>query len=287
MDNEWIQGLRHHPINWWFTLMMIHEGRGGQMASTDGRLREYNYTRSFHPVHLEQWIRVFQVDLEVNLFDPAEFDDNVCPFIGYRYIWHQNVLHRIESHHECHSFFRPIGDELPHHFMFQAIPKIAGDEYYFIHLYGRPQDLDYVWDAIFALLRLEYNPAYMESIGLERFSANSRREEPERRPWNLNVDRMRIWLSTRRGPEHLIHLSYFHFDRQGTLELFRGAILGSVFRFTGCLFSGGTVFEDGHFAFPPAFLLTVIVALRNQPVLLYAIIRTNATSLIGNDNVVI
>jgi hypothetical protein len=120
------------------------------MIKVDPDIVEYNYTQSFHPLHLQQWVQVFQNDEAMNLFDQEVYDHISEPFNWKRFIWHKNILHRIKTHHQCQWFFSPIGEELPYHFIYQAIASFAEGEFYFIHLYG--QRLHYLWDAVFALL---------------------------------------------------------------------------------------------------------------------------------------
>jgi hypothetical protein len=84
---------------------MLHENIRG-MASVDADLVEYN--------HLEQWVQVFLKDEEIDIFDEEVYYDNAYPFNLGRFIWHQDILHRIETHHQCERFFRPIGGELPY-----------------------------------------------------------------------------------------------------------------------------------------------------------------------------
>jgi hypothetical protein len=115
------------------------------MVSSNPSLVEYNYTRSFHPVHLNQWIRVFQQDPAIDMFHPD------AVYVCNRYIGHHDVLHRIVTHQDPNPwFFRPIRDELPLHFIFQAIQNYKnGGEFFYIHLYGQRNDLHYVWNAIY------------------------------------------------------------------------------------------------------------------------------------------
>jgi hypothetical protein len=272
-DNEWMNRLNRRPIHWWLDLMRNDQDFTG-MITTDPTLVEYNYTRSFHPAHLEQWIRVFQTDEAIDLFDRYTYYDNACPFECNRYIWHNDALHRIETHHESHSVFRPIRGELPFHFIFQAIPSLADGEYYFIHLYGRRADLHYVWAAVNALFRLDYNNANFQSLGLEAFlyaNENNRWKIP----WVMDYDNMRSWLETRQGGDHRVHLSGFYFERESTLEIIRAACRGTVFHFTGCMFDGGTVFQDGHIVFSRGYLAVVLANFQAHPQLLYVLIRTN------------
>jgi hypothetical protein len=130
-DNEWMDRLNRRPIDWWVHLWTHHEHREG-MVSTDPSLVEYNYTQSFHPVHLNQWIRVFQQDPSIDMFHPE------VVYVCNRYIWRHDVLHRIVTHQDPNPwFFRPIRDELPQHFIFQAIKNYEnGGEFFYIHLYG-------------------------------------------------------------------------------------------------------------------------------------------------------
>jgi hypothetical protein len=104
-DNEWMHRLNRRPIHWWQNLWMLHENIRG-MASVDADLVEYN--------HLEQWVQVFLKDEEIDIFDEEVYYDNAYPFNLGRFIWHQDILHRIETHHQCERFFRPIGGELPY-----------------------------------------------------------------------------------------------------------------------------------------------------------------------------
>ncbi len=272
-DNDWMDRLNRRPIMWWLHLCMHHERRGG-MVSTDPSLVEYNYTRSFHPVHLNQWIRVFQLDPAIDMFHPE------AVYVCKRYIWHHDVLHRIVTHRDPNPwFYHPIGDELPQHFIFQALQNYEnGGEFFNLHLYGRRRDLNYVWNAIYVLLRLDYHPGQFESIGLAPYRAHSIGAVPE--PWDSDTARMRSWLSTRQGPQHRFQLTLFAFDLGATLELLRGAIRGCVFNFTRCVFSDISLFQDGRLVFGQGFLAVVLATLRDQPALIYVILRTNVNVII-------
>jgi hypothetical protein len=111
---------------------MRHQNLG--MASIDPRIVEYNYTRSFHPIHLQQWVQVFQNDKEIDIFDEEVYYHNADPFNWERFIWHKNILHRIKTHHQCQWFFCPIGEELPYHFIFQAIPSFEEGEFFYLFI---------------------------------------------------------------------------------------------------------------------------------------------------------
>jgi hypothetical protein len=134
------------------------------------------------------------------------------------------------------------------------------------------------------LLRLDYHPGQFESIGLEPYRAQSNGAVPE--PWDNATSRLRSWLSTRQGPQHRIHLTLFAFDLNATLEILRGAIRGCVFNFTRCVFSDIALFQDGRLVFGQGFLAVVLATLRDQPALIYVILRTNVNVIIqGNANV--
>ncbi len=258
-DREWMHRLNRRPIRWWLDLRSINLNQ--EVISTDPRIVEYNYTRCFHPVHLEQWIQVFQHDEETDIFDQDVYYVNVSPFNLERFIWHQNILHRIETHHQCEWFFNPIGEELPYHFIFQAISSLVEGEFYFIHLYG--QRLHYLWDAVFALLRLDYNPDHFVSIGLEP------NDKSTLIPWLMDRERMGIWLATRHGIDHRIHLSYFQFGGHSTDEIIRAVGNGTLFNFTYC------VFEDGNLYFNRNYLSMLLQSNQIPSSLLYRILRTN------------
>jgi hypothetical protein len=258
-----IQRFRRRPIRWWFDLWTRY--RPQALVTVDPDVVEYNYTRAFHPTHLQEWIQVFQKDETINLLDPELYDNSSQPFNWKQFIWHENVLHRIETHHSCQWFFNPIGEELPCHFIFQAVTSFAEGEYYFIHVYC--QQLHYLWDAVFALLRLDYNPHIFESIGLELNDQN-RRER-----WRLGRERTRIWLTSRQK-HHGIHLSRFQFFGHTTDEIIRAVGNGTSFIFTDCLF------DDGKLHFGRNYLLMIVRSNQLPQSLLYRILRTNVDAFV-------
>jgi hypothetical protein len=109
-----------------------------------------------------------------------------------------------------------------------VIPSFAEGQFYFIHLYGLC--LHYLWDAVYALLQLDYNPKHFESIGLEPNYQNTLI------PWLMERERMRIWLAAHQGNDHQIHLSHFQFGGHNTDEIIRAVGNGTVFNFFDCLF---------------------------------------------------
>jgi hypothetical protein len=270
-SREWRRNLNRRPTEYWMNLLRTRARRENQpLGSIDPRIVEYNYTRTFDPVCLEQWFEVFQ-DVSLNIFRLVEYTYNERPVNCHWFIWHRNILHRIETHHGRPSFFRPIGEELPHHIIFQAIASVADGEFYSMHLYG--QQGHYLWDAAYAMLILDYDPAHFESVGLEPGDAS------QVIPWQMSTARMRIWLAPHQGPQRRICLHRFHFDRSSTLEIVRATVRGFVFNVTGCLFQVGTVFEDGRLVLPRPYLAAVLVTFPSQPGLVYLIVQANANNI--------
>jgi hypothetical protein len=259
-----IQRFRRRPIRWWFDLWTRNRNQAA-LVTVDPDIVEYNYTRAFHPTHLEEWIQVFQNDEAINLFDPELYDNSSEPFNWKQFIWHENVLHRIETHHSCQWFLNPIGEELPYHFIFQAVASFAEGRFYFIHLYS--QQLHYLWGAVFALLQLDYNPNIFESIGLELNNQNTRER------WRLDREASRIWFTSRQGHQG-IHLSCFQFSGHTTDEIIRAVGNGSSFIFNDCLF------DDGKLHFDRNYLLMIVRSNQLPVSLLYRILLTNVDRLI-------
>jgi hypothetical protein len=101
-SNAWLAGLNRTPVSLWHDMMVLRENRA--FMSVDPRVVEVNYTDSFSPVNLDQWIQVFQFREETNPFgSEARGAHTTTPIDCCRFIWYHNVLHRIESHLELKS----------------------------------------------------------------------------------------------------------------------------------------------------------------------------------------
>jgi hypothetical protein len=151
---------------------------------------------------------------------------------------------------------------------FEAISSIAGGEYYFLHLYAQLRDD--LWEAIWHLVRLDYDPNNFESI---RLQPNHTREI---RGWAMPKFRMRLWFSARRGSDYRIHLSGFRFGASATHTIIGGAVNGTIFNFSRCLFDPNSMMD---FSFQ---LLTMVMTLGNtfDPSLVFMILSNNVEHII-------
>jgi hypothetical protein len=258
-DDGWQSRLNKRPIRWWVDLVAHNQNL--RILSIDPSIIEYNYTRSFHPVRLEQWIQVFQKDEWIDMFSLEQPLLNAYPMNWQRFIWHQDALHRMESHHETPNFFQPIGNELPHHLVLQAFPSGREGEYYYIHLHA--QQPYYVWGALYDLLHLDYCSSHFASIGIKCPTHNSSNY------WLMAPRRMRRWLDNPFLTPKRVQLSDFRFPSSRTAEIIRACGENTSFSFTNCLF------EVGNVHFSPIYLTMVLLSNPLPPSLLYGILRAN------------
>jgi hypothetical protein len=159
--------------------------------------------------------------------------------------------------------------------------------YYAIHLYSL--SLIDLWQAVFRLLRLDYNPVNIGSIGLEpgrpqviirHHIENDGDEEavevyaPSIMQWQMETRQMETWLASRKGNDYCIRLHCFKFAGDSTNEIIRASVNGTVL-----FLDEYDIFEGGEVHFSPRYVAMILLSNRLPANLLYGIIRANVEAI--------